>query len=133
MEELQRELNPSSTTTCPTCNTLLEVEAEYCYGCGQEVKEKLETLDQRMDLARTRLKTDEDDPDALFTLAAYRAVSGDHQEAMEALHKLSRIDNKYPGLWWLKARVFELLGMRDAAEAAIRKALEAGTQIVESS
>ncbi len=86
-----------------------------------------------MDLARTRLKTDEDDPDALFTLAAYRAVSGDHQEAMEALHKLSRIDNKYPGLWWLKARVFELLGMRDAAEAAIRKALEAGTQIVESS
>lgn len=133
LEELKRELSPSSTTTCPTCNTLLDVDASWCYGCGREVTEKLKTLDKRMGLARSRLEVNEGDPDALFAMAAFDAVSGDPQAALETLHKLSRIDMEYPGLWWLKARVFELLGMREAAEAAIKKALQTGKPVVESS
>ncbi len=132
LEELRRELNPSSTTTCPGCNTLLEVDTKWCYGCGREVTEKLETLDQRMDLARSKLEVDETDADALFAMAAFDAVSGDPQAALEILHKLSKVDGNYPGLWWLKARVFEMLGMREAAEAAVKRAIEIGAPIVES-
>ncbi len=133
MDALKRELNPSSTTTCPTCNTLLDVDDSWCYGCGREVTEKLKTLDKRMDLARSRLEVNQGDSDALFAMAAFDAVSGDPQTALETLHKLSRIDMEYPGLWWLKAKVFEMLGMRDAAEAAIKKALQTAEQVVGSS
>lgn len=124
LEQLRRELTPARTVTCPVCNTLLEVEATFCYGCGQELKEKLETLEQRIEAARARLDQDEKDPDALFTLGAYLATTGQLQEAIDALNRLTMVDQAYPGLWWLKARVFEQMGKREAAQSSMRRAMQ---------
>jgi tetratricopeptide (TPR) repeat protein len=124
LEQLRRELSPSSTVTCPDCNTLLEVEAAYCYGCGREMKEKLKTLEQRIETARSRLEENERDTDALFTIGAYLATNGQLDEAIEVLNRLTMVDQAYPGLWWLKARVFEQMGKHEAAQSSMRRAIQ---------
>ncbi len=122
LEELRRALNPSMTVLCPHCNTLVEVDKEWCHGCGRKMEEEVETLEQKVDLARAKLKEDEEDKDALFTMGAYLAVNGEHEGALETLNRLSILDQRYPGLWWLKARVFELMGKREAARSALSMA-----------
>jgi tetratricopeptide (TPR) repeat protein len=124
LEQLRRELSTSSTITCPTCNTLLEMDAAYCYGCGLEITGKFETLEQRIEVAKSRLEENEGDSDALFTLGAYLAVEGQLQEALEVLNRLTMVEQTYPGLWWLKARVFEQMGKRQAAESSMRRAVQ---------
>lgn len=128
LEQLRRELSPRVTVTCPECNTLLEVGDAWCHGCGQEVREEGESLEERVGLARARLKEDGDDADALFTLAAHLAVSGQHEEALEHLIRLTALDPRYPGLWWVKARVFLETGKTAAAKASVRMALEIFTE-----
>ncbi len=81
-----------------------------------------------MGLARARLKEDEDDAGALFTLAAYLAVRGHHEEALEHLIRLTALDPRYPGLWWVKARVFLEAGKTEAARSSVRMALELWTE-----
>ncbi len=128
LEELRRVLSPSSTVTCPHCATSVEVEKRWCHGCGREVKGKVETLEQRVDLARARLEEDGKDVDALFTMGVYFAVNGQYEEAIEALNKLSALEEEYPGLWWLMRAVFALMGKREAASSARRMATRKGTQ-----
>ncbi len=60
--------------------------------------------------ARRRLKEGEDDPDALFTLAAWHAVQGEHRKSLAILHRLTQRDPNYPGVWQLKAAVYRELG-----------------------
>lgn len=127
LEQLRRELSPRETVTCPDCNTLVEVGDPWCYGCGLEMKAGGESLEERVGLARARLKEDEDDADALFTVAAHLAVSGHHEEALEHLIRLTALDPRYPGLWWVKARVFLEAGKTEAAKASVRMALEIWT------
>ncbi len=119
MDQLRQELSPPETTTCSGCNTLLDVGEPWCPGCGQEMKEEGESLEVRVDRARKRLEHHEDDPDALFTLAAHLAVSGQSEEALEALIRLTAVDPRYPGLWWVKARVFLDAGKPQAAQASL--------------
>jgi tetratricopeptide (TPR) repeat protein len=124
LNQLRRELDPRATVTCPECNTLLESEDRLCYGCGLELSEEGGTLEDRVDVARTRLTEDEDDPDALFAMAAHLSVSGEHEEALEFLVRLTAVDPRYPGLWWVKAKVFLDAGKPDAARASARMAQE---------
>ncbi len=128
LEELQRVLSPSRTVKCPHCGTTVEVEKRWCHGCGRELEGKAETLEQRVDLARLRLEEDSKDADALFTMGAYFAVNGQYEEAIEALNKLSALEEGYPGLWWLMRAVFALMGKREAASSAKRMATRLGTQ-----
>ncbi|MFQ5986585.1 MAG: hypothetical protein ACE5KQ_04445 [Thermoplasmata archaeon] len=123
LDQLRRELSPRRTVTCPDCNTLLEVGDAWCFGCGREVTESHQSLEERVVLARMSLAENEDDLDALFTLAAHLAVSGEHEEALEYLIRLTALDPRYPGLWWVKARVFLAAGKEDAARASLRMAL----------
>ncbi len=118
LEELRRVLSPPSTVVCPHCDTVVEVERRWCHGCGREVKGKVESLEQRVDLARARLKEDSKDGDALFTMGVYYAVNGRYEEAMEALDKLSTLEEQYPGLSWLKRAVLELMVKRKVASSA---------------
>ncbi len=57
-----------------------------------------------------RLQKNPRDPDALFTSAAIAAVLDRNEEAVTALDRLSQVAPHYPGVWWLKARVFHELG-----------------------
>ncbi len=123
-EQLRQERMPSETIVCPHCSTLLGAEATSCYGCGHEVEEKGETLEMRIREARARLEKDEKDPDALLTMAAYLVVNDQPEEALEILNRLTIQDENYPGVWWVKARVFDRLGKPKASEAAIKRAMQ---------
>jgi len=63
-----------------------------------------------------RLGANSKDPDALFTLAALRTIQGKFEEALNWIHQLEDVDPKYPGLWRLKAKIYDLKG--DAEMAA---------------
>ncbi|MEE9591972.1 MAG: tetratricopeptide repeat protein [Thermoplasmata archaeon] len=124
VDQLRQELTPHQTVTCPYCNTLMEAEEPWCAGCGRELQASAQTLEERVVHARERLEEDEDDPDALFTVAAHLAVSGQHEEALEYLIRLTALDPRYPGLWWVKARVFLAAGKQAAAEASLSMAYD---------
>ncbi len=102
MEELRRALTPSRTVTCHHCNTLVEVEKRWCHGCGREMEEKADTLEQRVDEVRARLEEDDKDRDALFTLGAYLAVNDQLQEALDVLNKLTRLHRNIRGCGGLR-------------------------------
>jgi tetratricopeptide (TPR) repeat protein len=123
LEQLRKELSPSKTVVCRHCNTLVEIAEKLCYGCGREMRTGGRTLEQRAAHSRARLQRDERDRDALFTLGSYLALQGQHPEALELLHRLTKLDPKYPGLWWLKARVFRDIGKLKAARSAVGTAL----------
>ncbi|MFQ5919441.1 MAG: hypothetical protein ACE5I4_05275 [Thermoplasmata archaeon] len=124
LDQLRRELDPRETVTCPVCNTLLESGDQLCFGCGHELAEAGGTLEERVGLARSRLTEDQDDPDALFALAAHLSVTGQHDEALVHLVRLTALDPRYPGLWWVKAKVFLDAGKPEAARASARMAQE---------
>ena len=62
-----------------------------------------------------RLAANDRDPDAIFTLAALRTIQGRFDEALEWLGMLEDIAPKYPGIWRLKAKIYELKGDAEAA------------------
>ncbi len=112
-----------SEVLCPHCGNLLVDSAVYCYGCGRGLAEGDE-LEERVERAKGALASNERDRDALFTVGAHLAAGGEAQEAIEILNKLTLLDPHYPGLWWVKARVFEALGNAQAAEAAMMRAMQ---------
>lgn len=63
-----------------------------------------------------RLRANDKDPDALFTLAALRTIQGKFEEALESIRQLEMVEPRYPGMWRLKAKIYELKG--DAETAA---------------
>ncbi|MDX1534357.1 MAG: tetratricopeptide repeat protein, partial [Thermoplasmata archaeon] len=112
-----------SDILCPHCGTRLTGTAVYCYGCGRGLTEGSD-LDERIERAKGALEANERDRDALFTVGAHLAAAGEAQQAIEILNKLTMLDPHYPGLWWVKARVFEALGNAQAAEAAMMRAMQ---------
>ena len=77
--------------------------------------------------ARRRLKAGKTDTDALFTLAAWHAVHGEHPKSLAILHRLTQLDPAYPGVWRFKAAVYRELGDEKMAwlcEEASRRQLE---------
>ena len=62
-----------------------------------------------------RLAANDRDPDALFTLAALRTLQGRFGEALEWLELVEEIEPRYPGIWRLKAKIYELKGDAEAA------------------
>ncbi|MFQ5985800.1 MAG: tetratricopeptide repeat protein [Thermoplasmata archaeon] len=112
-----------SETLCPHCGTQLAGTAVYCYGCGRGLTEGAD-LDERVERAKGALAENERDRDALFTLGAHLAAAGEAQEAIEILNKLTMLDPHFPGIWWVKARVFQALGNPQAAEAAMMRAMQ---------
>ncbi len=51
-----------------------------------------------------------------------RAAEGEAQEALGTLNRLTLLDPDYPGLWRVKALVFEKLGKKGAAAWALEHA-----------
>jgi len=80
-------------------------------------------IDAAAEKAGDRLESDPDDADALFVLAASRAVSGMFAEAARLLNRLVRLRADYPGVWMLKNKVHEALGEPLVAAACRRAAI----------
>ncbi|MEE9164484.1 MAG: tetratricopeptide repeat protein [Thermoplasmata archaeon] len=111
--------------TCPHCETALEPETGNCPGCGRSVLGQGEALEAKVTRALAILDLDENDTDALFTLGAYLLLDDKVQEALDTLNRLTLLDPEYPGLWWVKAQVFEKLGLKKAVESALERAQQA--------
>jgi len=75
-----------------------------------------------MQIARERLKLNPSDADALFAMAAAQATLDDARGALEALDRLSKIDERYPGLWVLKTKLHARMGEAERARASRAKA-----------
>lgn len=77
--------------------------------------------------ARKRLREGKTDTDAMFTLAAWLAVHGEHRKSLAILHRLTQLEPSYPGVWRFKAAVYRELGDEKMAwlcEEASKKQLE---------
>jgi tetratricopeptide (TPR) repeat protein len=121
-EAQERADEKTAPETCPHCSAAIELEAGNCSNCGHSVLDHGEALEAKVTRALAILDLDENDTDALFTLGAYLLVDGKFQEALDTLNRLTLLDAGYPGLWWVKAQVFEKLGNKQAAESAIARA-----------
>ncbi len=66
--------------------------------------------------AQRRLREGANDPDALFTVAAWAAVRGEYTKSLVLLHRLTKTDPDYPGVWRFKAEVYRRLGKERMAE-----------------
>ncbi|MGQ0796786.1 MAG: DUF7504 family protein, partial [Methanobacteriota archaeon] len=70
-------------------------------------------------VARERLRLNPADSDALFATAAAQAQLDDARGALDALERLAKVDERYPGLWVLKAKLHARLG--DVANARVSR------------
>jgi len=66
--------------------------------------------------AQRQLRENGGSPDALFTLAAWKAVRGEYDHALAILHRLTKRDPDYPGVWRFKAEVYRRLGKDKMAQ-----------------
>lgn len=73
-------------------------------------------------LVQERLRENQNDVDALFTLAALRANDGNVREGLTILDRVLRIDPRYPGAWIFKAKLHRMHGEPDQADSAQRVA-----------
>ncbi|MFQ6012542.1 MAG: hypothetical protein ACE5LS_02735 [Thermoplasmata archaeon] len=121
-EGTPKDEGPEEPETCPHCSAALEPETGNCPGCGRSVLDQGEALEAKVTRALAILDLDENDTDALFTLGAYLLLDGKAQESLDTLNRLTLLDPAYPGLWWVKAQVFEKLGNKKAAESAMNRA-----------
>ncbi|TLZ59791.1 MAG: hypothetical protein E6K13_09340, partial [Methanobacteriota archaeon] len=83
---------------------------------------------RRLLIANERLAIDPEDTDALFVKAASFARTGRRQDLLAAiatLEAIAKIDERYPGLWRLKAKIHGGLGEREKAEECQSRAVEA--------
>jgi len=64
-----------------------------------------------------KFSSERNDSDILFTMAAINAIHRQFLKALKCIQSLEKIDPEYPGLWRLKAKIYELMG--DAETAAI--------------
>ncbi len=125
----ERAAEKTAPDTCPHCSTPLELEAGNCPNCGHSVLDQGEALEAKVTRALAILELDENDPDALFTLGAYLLLDGKIQESLETLNRLTLLDAHYPGLWWVKAQLFEKLGNKKAAGSALARAQQGGADL----
>jgi len=77
-------------------------------------------------LVRQRLRSNADDVDALFVLAAIHARDGEVAKGLSVLDRVLRIDPRYPGGWIFKEKLHRIRGEGEAADEAARHAATEG-------
>lgn len=65
---------------------------------------------------KTHIRSNPKDYDALVALGLFMLSRGEANKALECFNRVSRDDPKYPGIWRFKAKAFEVLGDKAAAE-----------------
>ncbi|MEE9181852.1 MAG: DUF2341 domain-containing protein [candidate division NC10 bacterium] len=128
--EAPKDGGPDGPGSCLYCGTAVEPETGNCPECGRSVLDSYEALEENVTWVLATLELDENDPEALFTLGTCLLLDGKAQEALDTLNRLTLLDPDYPGLWRVKALVFEKLGNKGAAESALVQALSRSTGTV---
>lgn len=107
---------------CPQCGTLIEgEECTLCgYAPGDDQLWKTQEIYQKVD---ERLRKDPTDLQALYTKAAALARMNDYREAINVLNELTIHDPRYPGMWMLKAKLYDRLGEEAKANLCRQRAL----------
>ncbi|MEK6852158.1 MAG: ATPase domain-containing protein, partial [Candidatus Thermoplasmatota archaeon] len=88
------------------------------------VPRKDEVAARLLGVVEQRLRGNPKDPDALFVKAAALAKTEDTKAAVETLETLAAVDDAYPGLWVLKAKLHARRGEREKAQDARRRVQE---------
>lgn len=65
---------------------------------------------------KAHLRSNPKDNDALVALGLFMLSRGEADKALECFNRVSRADPKYPGIWRFKAKAFDALGDKAAAE-----------------
>ncbi len=108
---------------CPQCGTPLE--GEECNVCGYtEDDSRLWKIKEIYERCEEKLKEDPKDLDALFTKAAALARMKEYDPAIGVLNELTKHDPRYPGIWMLKAKIYDRLGDEVKANLCRQRALE---------
>lgn len=108
---------------CPQCGSSLE--GETCTTCGYiRDDSRLDKIKQIYERCKARLQEDPKDVDAMFTKAAALARMKDFEASVETLNELTKRDPRYPGLWMLKAKLYDRLGEEVKANLCRQRALE---------
>lgn len=87
-----------------------------------EVERRRNLFEHRLLEMDDRLRADPRDVDALFAKATYLAMRKQYQEAAEALDEIARLSPYYPGIWHLKAKIYELMGNHQMAALCAKRA-----------
>lgn len=88
----------------------------------EEARRRQAIFQGRIQAMDERLGTDPEDADALFAKATYLALRKEYQGALGILNELTRLSPRYPGVWYLKAKVCQLLGDTKMAELCLSSA-----------
>lgn len=107
---------------CPQCGTL--IEGEECLICGYAPSEEAR-LQARSILEKVeeRLKKRPTDLQGLYTKAAALAKMDQYREAIGVLNELTIHDPRYPGIWMLKAKLYDRLGETAKAHLCRQRAV----------
>lgn len=87
-----------------------------------EAERRRSLFENRLRQMDRRLSMDPGDVDALFAKATYLAMRKQYDEATHALDEITRLSPYYPGVWHLKAKVYELMGDKAMAELCTKRA-----------
>lgn len=87
-----------------------------------EVRRRQAIFEKRVKEADRRLEADGQDQDALFAKATYLALRKGYSEAIDLLNALTHLNPRYPGVWYLKAKIYELMGDMRMAELCLMSA-----------
>lgn len=94
---------------CPECGAPLD--SPECNVCGYATEDpRLAIIQAIYEDCEDRLREDPTDVDALFTKAAALARMRKYEVAVQTLNELTKLEPTYPGLWMLKAKLFDRLG-----------------------
>ena len=84
---------------------------------GKDVSEKLLLVDRDLvEALKLHLRENPKDNDALVALGLFMLSRREPDKALECFNRVSASDPKYPGIWRFKAKAFDALGDKVAAE-----------------
>jgi hypothetical protein len=91
-----------------------------------DLLDDLEEIEEEVRTRRERLielvGEEPDNADAMFYFAVWLADNDSTREALELLHKVTRADPLYPGVWRFKATLFTELGEEKMAKLCLSRA-----------
>lgn len=82
----------------------------------RRVNEELSLISRRLKLCDDTLRSNPDDPDALFAKAVFLAKIREYRRSLQCLERVAELEPQYPGLWRTKATIHTKLGETRQAE-----------------
>lgn len=90
----------------------------------RRINEYLFLVSRRLKLCEDTLRTNPDDPDALYTKGVFLAKIQEYRRALRCLQRVGEIDPSYPGLWRTKATIHTKLGELDKARSCRARSVD---------